>query len=419
MKTFQQYNEGVKDLMTPKSEEDIRKALENLEPATKLLKSIQYGYFDIFQEIYEEYRRQINDDRNSKSMLFQEACRSGNFEVAYFMIEEGADVREYEDKALRISARGGHNKIVALLIGEGADIHCFGEDPLRSAIQSCDLKTVQILLNKGAIVQPGMLSLDTTDDIKNLLKSIFHKNDNTSKIKKFFGFNESIKDLMTPKSDDDVRRGLEKLPATKVIPTAKKIGVDIYDLYNEDEITELEYRIDDEFKEDIRDMKRKMNNINDTYKGDMTETSSEGNDYQIELNFPGNMSVYLKKEKGNEDFECGYELEPIGQTTRRISDWEETNNLNSCVRQITSWLDIHGAGKKMNEGVNLSCADCGGKTEAYFVKDSIWSVVPKSKTKRSLCLSCLEKRVGRKLKKEDFKASEIHNYQDWFKKMKE
>jgi len=93
-----------------------------------------------------------------------------------------------------------------------------------------------------------------------------------------------------------------------------------------------------------------MNHLDDIYKGVMTETSSKGNDYQIELKF-SNMSVYIRKEKDNEDFECGYELEPIGQTTRTISDWEEINNLNGCIDQLQTWLDNHWIKNEVNEDV--------------------------------------------------------------------
>ena len=74
---------------------------------------------------------------------------------------------------------------------------------------------------------------------------------------------------------------------------------------------------------------------------------------------------------------------------------------------------------KESENTLLSCVDCKNKTEAYFVKDEIWDLVPKTKRKGSICLSCLEKRLGRKLKKSDFKNSDIHNYQPWWSSLKE
>lgn len=68
---------------------------------------------------------------------------------------------------------------------------------------------------------------------------------------------------------------------------------------------------------------------------------------------------------------------------------------------------------------SLKCVDCDGKTEAYFVKDIIWNKLPKTKRSGSMCLSCLEKRIGRKLKKSDFKDSDIHTNQSWFSNLDE
>lgn len=80
--------------------------------------------------------------------------------------------------------------------------------------------------------------------------------------------------------------------------------------------------------------------------------------------------------------------------------------------------------QKFNEHrvVNLNCIDCKGKTEAYFVKDSIWDVVPKYKKKGQMCLKCLEKRLGRKLTKSDFMTGgtgDIHPSQPWWESIKE
>jgi hypothetical protein len=75
--------------------------------------------------------------------------------------------------------------------------------------------------------------------------------------------------------------------------------------------------------------------------------------------------------------------------------------------------------KILEEHKSLMCVDCGDKTEAYFIKDEIWNSLPKTKRKGSMCLSCLEKRTGRKLKKSDFKNSDIHNKQPWWSNLKE
>lgn len=68
---------------------------------------------------------------------------------------------------------------------------------------------------------------------------------------------------------------------------------------------------------------------------------------------------------------------------------------------------------------NKFCVDCGIEDpELYFINNDIWfRYVPKSKQSRVLCLSCLQKRVGRDLKKSDFLPSDIHQYQSWWSKI--
>jgi hypothetical protein len=63
------------------------------------------------------------------------------------------------------------------------------------------------------------------------------------------------------------------------------------------------------------------------------------------------------------------------------------------------------------EGNPFICSDCGIDTnknnEYYMVQDKIWkeSKVPK---KALLCIACLEKRLGRMLKKADFSDAPIN-----------
>jgi hypothetical protein len=72
---------------------------------------------------------------------------------------------------------------------------------------------------------------------------------------------------------------------------------------------------------------------------------------------------------------------------------------------------------------NTLCVDCGGNTEAFFVNDRIWyDNVPSYKQKGSMCLKCLEKRLGRSLTKSDFKHDDAGTFtfnQPWWDKIKE
>lgn len=73
--------------------------------------------------------------------------------------------------------------------------------------------------------------------------------------------------------------------------------------------------------------------------------------------------------------------------------------------------------------VNLNCIDCGKHAEAFFVKNPIWyDNVPKTKRKGVMCISCLEKRMGRKLVKSDFQTGgtcDIHPDQPWWDSIQE
>ena len=64
------------------------------------------------------------------------------------------------------------------------------------------------------------------------------------------------------------------------------------------------------------------------------------------------------------------------------------------------------------------CGDCGkSNPEDYWFSDWL-KYIPKSKQKNFICVSCLEKRVGRKLTKKDFEPY-THHYQgkEWFEKL--
>ena len=58
------------------------------------------------------------------------------------------------------------------------------------------------------------------------------------------------------------------------------------------------------------------------------------------------------------------------------------------------------------------CLDCGVDTgkihEHYFIQTALWMEVVGSKS-GMLCIDCLEKRLGRKLRKQDFPSVHINN----------
>lgn len=65
----------------------------------------------------------------------------------------------------------------------------------------------------------------------------------------------------------------------------------------------------------------------------------------------------------------------------------------------------------------INCDDCGKSTinEYYMLKDEVWNSIGTKQT--NLCVDCCEKRLGRKLNKNDFMDIEL-NFWENMKKFK-
>ncbi|XP_036398081.1 ankyrin repeat and EF-hand domain-containing protein 1 [Megalops cyprinoides] len=94
-------------------------------------------------------------DRYYKTPLMT-ACISGNYEVAKFLIGQGADVNasdQFSWTPLHHACQAGQADIVDLLVRAGAELDPVamnGSTPLMRAIESCRLGCVEHLLNAGA-----------------------------------------------------------------------------------------------------------------------------------------------------------------------------------------------------------------------------------------------------------------------------
>lgn len=67
--------------------------------------------------------------------------------------------------------------------------------------------------------------------------------------------------------------------------------------------------------------------------------------------------------------------------------------------------------KLHNRKAKWDCVDCDANTsyEHYFVKNEIWCGLAKMTEVGMLCIGCLELRIGRILKPEDFTDAHINN----------
>jgi len=67
-------------------------------------------------------------------------------------VRNGADVRAYNDSALREASSVGHLSVVKFLVAHGADVHVYNDHPLQAASFSGHLPVVQCLVKNGADV---------------------------------------------------------------------------------------------------------------------------------------------------------------------------------------------------------------------------------------------------------------------------
>ena len=89
MKTFEQFiNEelNVRELMTPKSDDDLRKVVTKLKPNEKLAKACLNNLIWLAKEAIEEG----GDINNDKSPL-KYAIKRRHFEILEFLLDNGAD----------------------------------------------------------------------------------------------------------------------------------------------------------------------------------------------------------------------------------------------------------------------------------------------------------------------------------------
>ena len=114
IKKFNQYNESLRDKMTPKSDEELAKIFGDMTPDQK----VKNGYDNNMVWLSEEG---ITEGGNPKPFgnYFSKALSNGWIDIVRFMVNnEYADVHDYEKSNLRRSADSGNADLVDLLVNE-------------------------------------------------------------------------------------------------------------------------------------------------------------------------------------------------------------------------------------------------------------------------------------------------------------
>lgn len=96
-----------------------------------------------------EVRRLVGTSRNLE-MPLNAACRNGHIDVVWELIENGADIHNYQESPLRWAAYYNRIEIVGLLLRRGADVHANHEHALAIAAQMRHTYLIDMLISWGA-----------------------------------------------------------------------------------------------------------------------------------------------------------------------------------------------------------------------------------------------------------------------------
>jgi len=81
-----------------------------------------------------------------------EACRLGLYEVAKYLILNGADVHTNNDWPLRLAFYYNHYELAKYLILNGANVHTYNNWPLRLACFNGHYEIAKLLIDSGVNV---------------------------------------------------------------------------------------------------------------------------------------------------------------------------------------------------------------------------------------------------------------------------
>jgi hypothetical protein len=163
------FNEGVRHLMTGKSEEDILKSLDKLSIKDKFYRSCEYGMFDIIKDMLDngDITMEWKDDALTNAAWYR------RFDVVKFLLDNGVPASQ---RAFMFGVRAGNYDIVKLFLDRG--VNPYGND--------------------SEAFRMAAMPYNKMEKIHNLLKQYG----------KTF---EGIRDKMLPKSEEDILKSLSNL----------------------------------------------------------------------------------------------------------------------------------------------------------------------------------------------------------------
>jgi len=198
VKKFNEYiNESLTDRMTSKPDDEVLQSLEKLKPRDALDKAIVMGFLEGVKKALPRFAA----NQHWYDYGIRRAAENGHVDIVKYFMEEGAD---NTDVALNIAFIKGHLEVFEYLLEQGADI-----------------KTIPST-RFDVYLRPAK---------KEKFRELF---------KKYGGIDESLKDQMTPKSDEDIFNVVMNKDISEVTDM-------LYDIYKKNPPTELLVKLADKF----------------------------------------------------------------------------------------------------------------------------------------------------------------------------
>ena len=124
------------------------------------------GHLDVAKYLVEQ-GAEIQDENNA---ALREASQAGRLNIVKYLVENGADIHVGLNYSLRWASENGHFEVVKYLVESGADIHAEQDYALRWAVNGGHLKIVKYLVEMGANIHAN--GNEKTAEIRKLLKIV-------------------------------------------------------------------------------------------------------------------------------------------------------------------------------------------------------------------------------------------------------